>query len=57
MPECNQQGCELPGAFRFTWPGEDEAFICVYHQGTAETVAEAMGCHVQFISLEESDAS
>ena len=55
MPKCNQEGCDAPPAFRFTWPGRNEAFICSIHALKAKQIAEAMGLHLQMIQLEVSD--
>ncbi len=49
--KCNQGECEQPGLYRFTWPGRDEASICEIHVGKLRSVAEAMGLHLQVISI------
>lgn len=48
---CNQDGCENPGAFRFTWPGRDEAHICEEHEPRLRAIANALGLHLQVIPL------
>lgn len=48
---CNQKGCEKPAAFRYTWPGQDEAGICLIHAEQLSAVAAAMGLYVQLIPL------
>ena len=50
--KCNQHGCENPAAFRFTWPGRDEAGICEAHAPKLRNIAAAIGCYVQLIPLE-----
>jgi hypothetical protein len=49
--KCNQQGCQNEAAFRFTWPGSDEAGICAQHAPKLDAVAQAMGLHLQVIPL------
>ena len=53
---CNQNGCDRPAAFRFTWPGKDEAGICLAHSVALENVASAMGFHIQLIPLDKDSA-
>ena len=48
---CNQKNCDQPAAFRFTWPGQDEAGICIDHVATLQNIAAAMGLHLQVIPL------
>ena len=50
---CNQDGCEELGAFRYTWPGRDEAAVCLLHAFRLQEIASAMGLHVQLIPLFE----
>ncbi len=52
---CNQKGCQNPGAYRFTWPGENEKTICEAHVGTLRGVSAAMGLHLQVIPLPQGD--
>ena len=51
LTQCNQAGCEQPAAFRFTWPGRDEAGICTEHERKMRGVAAAMGLYVQTIPI------
>lgn len=44
--------CPEVAAYRFTWPGQDESFICEGHVGKLRSVAAAMGMHLQVIELE-----
>lgn len=48
---CNQKDCDAPAAFRFTWPGRDEAGICEEHVGKLRAVADAVGLYLQLIPL------
>lgn len=50
-PTCNQHNCENPGALRFTWPGRDEAHVCIEHAQRLRNIANAMGMHIQLIPL------
>ena len=43
--------CPHEAAFRYTWPGNDEALICSMHARRASKIAEAMGFHLQMIPL------
>lgn len=52
MRNCNQDGCSNEGAYRFTWPGRDEAVICEAHVGKLRAVADAMGLHLQILPIE-----
>jgi hypothetical protein len=48
---CDQTGCTNPGAFRYTWPGKNEAIICEKDVTRLLTIADAMGLHLQVIPL------
>ncbi len=43
--------CSNPAMFRYTWPGQNEAFCCFIHGKQIGAVAQAMGSHLQFIQL------
>jgi hypothetical protein len=43
--------CGKPAAYRFTWPGQDEAFICEEHMPKLKMVAGAMGFQLQIVPL------
>ena len=43
--------CPLPAKYRYTWPGQDEAVCCVWHGNALRNVANAIGMHLQMISL------
>lgn len=47
----SEQRCENPAAYRYTWPGKDEAVACVMHASGIATVAKAIGLHLQLIPL------
>lgn len=53
--KCNQKDpqCELPPAFRFTWPGKDEAVICTIHAAQLANIAAAIDLYLQLIPLED----
>lgn len=53
--KCNQSGCDNPPAFRFTWPGRDEACICAIHALKLRGVAGGIGLYVQLIQLTPDD--
>jgi hypothetical protein len=43
--------CPNPPAYRYTWPGQDEAHLCEHHAETLQNIAHAMGFPVQLIPL------
>ncbi len=45
--------CENQAVYRFTWPGNNESFICEAHAIWIRRVVKAMGMHLQLIPLEE----
>lgn len=51
----NDGGCKNYARYRYTWPGNDESFICDSHSTHLRNVAAAMGLHLQLISLTEAD--
>ena len=46
---CAQRDCDEPTAFLYTWPGRDQAGVCVGHSGYLQRVAEAMDLHLQLL--------
>lgn len=52
ISECNQHNCNAAAAYRFTWPGQDEAGICEEHSQKLRALAQAMGFHIQLIPLD-----
>jgi hypothetical protein len=55
--KCNQRSCDKPAAFRFTWPGRDEAGICADHEPKLKVIATAMGLYIQVIPLSDERES
>ena len=49
---CNQDKCDQPSAYRFTWPRQDEAGICEVHVAKLRRVATACGVYCQIIPFE-----
>jgi len=47
--------CKEMAKYRFTWPGDNESLICEKHVGQLNALADAMGFHLQIISLSEKD--
>ena len=47
--------CPLIAQFRYTWPGEDESFICPIHAPQLQTLARVMGLHLQIIPLQPGE--
>lgn len=54
---CSQEGCSEPGAYRYTWPGKDEALACQKHAVPIQGLAAAMGMHIQTIPLEPDNVA
>lgn len=48
--------CEAAAAYRYTWPGRDESFICAEHSSKLRAVANAMGFPLQLIPLDSNAA-
>jgi hypothetical protein len=46
-----EKTCENVAAFRYTWPGRDESFICHEHVVKLKGVAAAIGMHLQVIPV------
>jgi len=47
--------CNLPAVFRYTWPGKDEAGICAVHASALTKIAAVMGLRIQLIALGPTD--
>lgn len=45
----NENICGADAAFRYTWPGSDEALVCTTCAIKLKMVANAIGLHLQFI--------
>lgn len=46
--------CTEKAAYRYTWPGKNESFICEKHVSKLIMVANAMGFPLQVIPLENN---
>ena len=46
-----QKTCENPGAFCYTWPGQNQAVACAEHDLQLRGVANAIGMHLQMIPI------
>lgn len=53
---CEQVGCEEPGAYRYTWPGKDEALVCEKDVAKILQVADVLGMHLQVIPVTKATA-
>ena len=47
-----KQECKNPALFRYTWPGQDESFVCIEHAQALLNIANAMGLHLQLIQYQ-----
>ena len=47
--------CQEPAVFRYTWPGKDEACICLVHAQGLKQIASAMGFYIQLIPLSDKE--
>ena len=50
-----ERKCTNIAAYRFTWPGASESFICEHHADKLGDVARAMGLPLQVIPLTEHE--
>jgi hypothetical protein len=51
-----KEKCPFLAHVRYTWPGRDEAFACIYHARAIQTVSKAMGFPLQMISVNANPA-
>ena len=51
MDEQSDNHCDQLAFARYTWPGRDEAFVCVIHAMQILNVANAIGLYLQMIPL------
>lgn len=51
----NDKTCGALACFRYTWPGRDEAFVCLEHAVGLANVARAIGLHLQLIPINPMD--
>jgi len=49
---CSQKGCDLLPMYRYTWPGHDEAAVCLIHAQSVQGIANTMSFPLQLIKLE-----
>lgn len=47
--------CSNPPMYRYTWPGKDEAAICVICAMRLANIANAIGLHLQLIALKPEE--
>jgi hypothetical protein len=47
--------CLNPGAFKFTWPGRNEAHICATCVENLKAIAAAMGMYLQIREIPEDE--
>lgn len=47
--------CDNKAQYRYTWPGQDESFICEEHSKKLRAVAQAMSFHLQLIPFPENE--
>jgi len=47
--------CPKPGAFKYTWPGRNESYICADHAEKLMAVASAMGLYLQIREVVEDE--
>jgi hypothetical protein len=50
-----ESGCQKAAAYRYTWPGRDESFVCEDHSHNLRGVASVMGLYLQLIPLEPEE--
>lgn len=49
--------CGELAVLRYTWPGKDEAVVCVECAEKLENIANAIGMHLQLIPITSHDVS
>lgn len=61
LKRCSQivegEPCPCVGAYRYTWPGRAEAFICGEHVPKLRAVAAALGLTLQIVALDASEGA
>jgi hypothetical protein len=53
--KCGQKFCSEDAYYRYTWPGNDESYICKNHARKITNISNAMGFHIQMIPLEKEN--
>ena len=43
--------CNKIADYRFTWPGQDESFICSGHVGKLRAISESMGFYLKLVRI------
>lgn len=54
-PKCDQPDCDQPPMFRYTWPGQAEAWCCFMCAAQLQSVAQAARFPLQMIQLTIDD--
>ena len=44
-----EQKCDKDGVFFYTWPGQDQALVCLEHAEGIKAVANAIGSQIEMI--------
>lgn len=47
----DEETCQNDAAFRFTWPGYGESYICSEHARVLSSVSKGLGVYVQLIEV------
>lgn len=55
MAKCNQNDCENDACWKYTWPGKDESYSCLDCLIKVQTVAQAIGLHLQMRPMTMDD--
>lgn len=50
-----EKRCENIPAYRYTWPGKNEAVSCPEHAMQLAGIAQAIGLHLQLIPLQPNE--
>lgn len=48
----SKECCNEKAVMRYTWPGKDESYCCVWHAISTSNIALAMGLHLQIILMQ-----
>lgn len=51
-----KEQCKEKAAVRYTWPGQDEAVVCIEHANKVVGIADAMGFYLQIVPLSVNDS-
>ena len=47
----SEKKCTNSAFYRYTWPGNNESYICTEHINKLKAIANAMGLYLQIIEL------